>query len=313
MPMQATETPIDLERQCAKVTGSGANSPKPVAGCGPTAPAHWTCLRSCGVGLRQMVSHQSPVRLLIFICLAILVAHPLAMALYSAGLTVPHQVRSLVESVLLLTMLFPMLYLFSFRPLLQQISERCRAEEVMRESESKYRHLFEHLSDAAFLVDVQTDRVLDANKQAERLLARTRAELLGANQGVLYAPEKAEEYRRKMTRFAGEFPATDFEGEVLRKDGQPVSVHFSAAPFVLYGRRLVVSLVHDMTERRKLQAQLFRAQRLESLGALAGGIAHDLNNVLATILISIELLRANSTDAASRRILETIETSARRC
>jgi PAS domain S-box-containing protein len=68
----------------------------------------------------------------------------------------------------------------------------------------------------------------------------------------------------------------------------------------------------DITERKKLQAQFLRAQRLESIGTLAGGIAHDLNNVLAPVLMGVELLRSENIDEDTEETLKVIEDSARR-
>jgi PAS domain S-box-containing protein len=68
----------------------------------------------------------------------------------------------------------------------------------------------------------------------------------------------------------------------------------------------------DITEKKKLEAQFLRAQRMESIGTLAGGIAHDLNNILAPILMAAQLLRLKAPDAESLRWLDTVETSAQR-
>src|SRR5437667_9018593 len=68
----------------------------------------------------------------------------------------------------------------------------------------------------------------------------------------------------------------------------------------------------DVTELRKLEAKFLRSQRMESIGTLAGGIAHDLNNVLSPILMAVGLLRRQIDDARGRRILETLDTSAQR-
>jgi PAS domain S-box-containing protein len=72
------------------------------------------------------------------------------------------------------------------------------------------------------------------------------------------------------------------------------------------------AIERDITERKQLEQQFLRAQRMESLGTLAGGIAHDLNNLLAPITLSIELLRRNEPDRRSGPIIETIERSAKR-
>jgi signal transduction histidine kinase len=84
---------------------------------------------------------------------------------------------------------------------------------------------------------------------------------------------------------------------VRRHDGAPQSI-------------LMVN--SDMTERKRLERQFLRAQRLESLGILASGIAHDMNNVLTPILLAAKLLRMHETDPTSRKYLDTIESSARR-
>ena len=68
----------------------------------------------------------------------------------------------------------------------------------------------------------------------------------------------------------------------------------------------------DITEKKKIEAQFMRAQRMESIGTLAGGIAHDLNNILAPIMMSIDILKETSADPQARDILETIEVSAKR-
>ena len=72
----------------------------------------------------------------------------------------------------------------------------------------------------------------------------------------------------------------------------------------------MLAINSDITERKKIEAQFLRAQRMESIGTLAGGIAHDLNNILAPIMMSIELLKETSSDPQSTKMLETIEVSA---
>ena len=74
----------------------------------------------------------------------------------------------------------------------------------------------------------------------------------------------------------------------------------------------IMAINTDITERKRLEQQFLRAQRLESIGTLAGGIAHDLNNVLSPIMLSIDLLRMTCGDDRAQDILSTIGTSARR-
>ena len=74
----------------------------------------------------------------------------------------------------------------------------------------------------------------------------------------------------------------------------------------------VLSINTDITAKREIEAQFMRAQRMESIGALAGGVAHDLNNILAPILLSIDTLKATSDEAGTKHILDSIEASAKR-
>jgi PAS domain S-box-containing protein len=104
---------------------------------------------------------------------------------------------------------------------------------------------------------------------------------------------------------------TPYEKEYIRKDGARVPAMIGVAAFADNPNEGVCFVV-DLTERKKLEQQFLRAQRMESIGTLAGGIAHDLNNILAPILMSINILQDTSTDPQAAAILQTIEVSAKR-
>lgn len=112
-------------------------------------------------------------------------------------------------------------------------------------------------------------------------------------------------------------PMRDIENRYRCKDGSYRWLSWSVHPQV--DTRQVIGVVRDITEkkrdeaeRRLLEARVARAQRMEGIGTLAGGIAHDLNNVLAPIMLSIEVLKAEACSDAQREVLDTIEASARR-
>lgn len=196
---------------------------------------------------KRLAIYESPIRLLLLIAVTLFVTHTLAMVAFALLPQLSMWAESLVQSILLLTLLFPVLYFFSLRPLLLHIAERQRAEEIMRESEHKYRNLFEHLSDAAFLVDVESGRILDTNSQGERLLGRTRGEIMGMNQSKLYAAGNEKEQREWFATYARQERPQDFETEIFRKDGAGVPVRVGAVPTVLHERRLILQFMRDMT------------------------------------------------------------------
>jgi signal transduction histidine kinase/CheY-like chemotaxis protein len=102
-----------------------------------------------------------------------------------------------------------------------------------------------------------------------------------------------------------------YEKEFVCKDGSRVSIIIGAALFE-DTKEEGVAFVLDLTDRKKMEQQFLRAQRMESIGTLAGGIAHDLNNVLSPILMSIELLKDMAQDELGLKLLETLKGSAQR-
>ncbi len=114
----------------------------------------------------------------------------------------------------------------------EERAERERAEQVMRESEHKYREVFESLGEAAFLADEKTGRIIDTNRCAEKMIGSTRTQILGHNRSEsLTAAQLAD-------------PGAAFEGKLNQAGGgeQPVRVHTSK--LMLYGRSLVLWLCH---------------------------------------------------------------------
>ena len=147
----------------------------------------------------------------------------------------------------------------------EERDENRRAEEAMRQSEHKYRQVFESLTDAAFLTDLETGRVLDANKQGELLLGRTRAEIIGLNQSRFHSPQTFESYRQALAIADAQRTCVDVEAEIMRKDGTIVPVNIRATLLLLYGRKLILGLYSDITARKQAEEQLQQQARLLDL------------------------------------------------
>jgi PAS domain S-box-containing protein len=192
------------------------------------------------------------------------------------------------------------------------ITERKKDELALRESEHKYRHLFESLGDAAFLMDADSTRILDVNREVEALLGMTRSEIMGTSFARCFSTREEKIVRRQISACLLGSKSSRLESEIARKDGDTIQVDFSVSAVTLHGRRLILALLSDSTERQRMQARLRHSQRLESIGTLAAGVAHDLNNILAPILMSTPLLSEALAGRSEGKMVATIEACAMR-
>jgi PAS domain S-box-containing protein len=198
----------------------------------------------------RSLAQTSPVRLLLLICVTILVTHSIAMLVIHRHAGVPPWIQSVGESVLLVVVLFPALYFFSFRPLIAQSAERLEAEANMRESEHKYRQLFDALHEAVFVIDEKSGRVIDTNRQAETLLARPRPEIVGANLAALFASASERVVLEELRAVAADLAKSGCILRLPRADGPSLPIHASASPIELYGRPFMLVLMHERNEHR---------------------------------------------------------------
>jgi PAS domain S-box-containing protein len=198
----------------------------------------------------------------------------------------------------------------------------CRetTEEILAKMEGE-REAFRNLKEQAALLDRAPDAILVKeldhsidywNAGAERMYGWAREEVMGRSvRELLYDdPAPFDEATRVVLdegEWAGELVHRRRNGETITVDGRWSLVrNEDGTP------RRILSINTDATERKKLLGQFLRAQRMESIGTLAGGIAHDLNNVLSPILLSIAMLKEDLEEPSTREILMGIEESAKR-
>jgi len=131
--------------------------------------------------------------------------------------------------------------------------ERARAEEAMRQSEYKYRELFESMSDAAFLADEQSEKIIDANRRAEALVGCDRSGVLGQKQSRFLALDRVHALPRK----AGEegYGTIVYACELTRVDGKITLVQVRSTRLTLYDRPLVLRLCHEISKTQPEQTQ----------------------------------------------------------
>lgn len=188
------------------------------------------------------------------------------------------------------------------------ITERKRAEEQIREQAA----LLDQAQDAILVRDLDQN-ILFWNKGAEHIYGWTSEEAVGRNAQDLLFRERSLQFEaaRKAVVEHG-----DWKGEIhqTRRDGVDIIVE-SRWTLVRDDQghpKSILVINTDITEKKRMESQFLRAQRMESIGTLAGGIAHDLNNVLSPILMAIDMLQLKANDEASRKWFDLLRTNAER-
>ena len=188
----------------------------------------------------------------------------------------------------------------------RDVTARRETEARLREQAS----LLDRARDAIIATDLE-HRIFYWNASAERLYGWKAGEVFGHRLDLLeigFDPTRFAAARAQLLatgEWRGDFRLQTKRGEtVLVESTWSLVVENDGRP------RSILYIDTDVTERKKLETQLLRAQRMESIGTLAGGVAHDLNNVLTPILLSIELLASKMTSEEDRRLIEKTKASA---
>ncbi|MDD3581903.1 MAG: PAS domain S-box protein [Desulfobacca sp.] len=189
----------------------------------------------------------------------------------------------------------------------EDITERTQAEEALKESEERFKLLFEYAPDAYFLHDL-AGTFIDGNRTAEALVGYKRKELIGKNimDLPLLEPQQRSLIPGLLAQVAQGQTVGPVEFTLNQRYGGKVNVEIRSYPVNFRGQPLVLGIARDITARKKMEEELIKASKLESLSILAGGIAHDFNNLLHGILGNLSLARtmrnAPSRDEYSMRL-----------
>ena len=191
------------------------------------------------------------------------------------------------------------------------ITERHLSAQALRESEERYRLLIERSPDAIF-VHCET-KIVFANPATMLLFGAERPEqVLGRDVLEIIHPASRVVIQERIRRAMSGEKTLLMEQKLIRLDGVVVEVEAMGIPSIHEGKPAVQVILRDITERKRLEGEALRSQRMESIGSLASGIAHDLNNALAPILMAGSILQTRCNDPSMCRMLDLIEESAQR-
>ena len=173
-----------------------------------------------------------------------------------------------------------------------EITERRRAEEALLESEKKYRNLVERSNDGIAII--QDTLIKYINPRLPEICGYTHDELVGKPfSDFIYPDEITKVVDHYQRRLAGEEIPSIYETALRHKDGSKIDIEFNASLITYQKKPTAFAFIRDLTERKRLEAQLQHARKMEAIGTLAGGISHDFNNLLMGILGSTSLMLSN--------------------
>jgi PAS domain S-box-containing protein len=194
-----------------------------------------------------------------------------------------------------------------FQAVMQDITRRKESEEALRLGEERFRAILDSMVDGVIVLD-KAGCVTLFNPAAGKIFQRAPTEVLRQPVQNLFAPGDWAKYNDYLGRHLGQHPAEVIEASALRADGSALPIDLAVSEITR--GCIVIVIVRDISERKKLEEQYRQAQKMEAVGRLAGGIAHDFNNLMQAILGYSNLLdRRLAPDDPNHETVEHIQKS----
>jgi PAS domain S-box-containing protein len=194
----------------------------------------------------------------------------------------------------------------------QKVALRTRELEqinrTLRESEQKYRNLFENANDCIFIIEPDTLKFLDVNRRAELTYGYSKSEFAQMKLSQIALKQGGKNLSEDWWKSIRKYPASFFNQAHVRKDGAIIHTDVNANLIDYAGSKVILLITRDVTERKKLESQLIQSSKLASLGELAAGVAHEIGNPLSAISNYSQFLSlGRGTEAEIRESLDGIK------
>jgi len=192
------------------------------------------------------------------------------------------------------------------RTAITDITERKRTEEALRQSEERYRELFENANDIIYTMDL-AGNITSLNRMGERITGYSREEVLQMNLSQIVTPEHRDRTRQMIEDRTGDEGAASYQLEIVAKDRHRVMLEVSTRLIYQKGKPIgVQGIARDITERTKLEDELRQLQKMDAVGKLAGGVAHDFNNIMTAVIgyTDLTLVRLSQDDPLRSKVQE---------
>jgi len=194
----------------------------------------------------------------------------------------------------------------------RDITDRRRAEAALRASAAQYHTTLDSMSDAIYVLDPDLRFVL-INQTAQRWAEKFGLGPVGLGRELFEVMPFLSEEVREAYRHVFATGITQVSAVAYRFGDKEIFAETRRIPILEGGKTVrVVTVIRDVTEQKELEANFLRAQRLEGLGQLAGGLAHDLNNLLTPLVLGAQLVREKLTDPSARALVDSMAASAQR-
>ncbi len=178
----------------------------------------------------------------------------------------------------------------------------------LQESESMQRLLLENIDAGVVIIDAQTHVIERVNKKGLELFGGVENQVLGKVCHCFLCPEE----RDKCPIADKEMEISNSDCVLIKADGSRLPILKSVRRVEIQGRQKLLETFIDITDRKRAEEKLLRAQRMESIGSLAAGVAHDLNNIFAPIMMSSSMLHEEMPPALREEMVSSIELAAQR-